>query len=58
MAERVYLQIRNQEVRRLRFEERRKLEQILLIINRKFPDNPILGVSCLSRILRRRREPA
>lgn len=37
MTEHIYLSRRNAEIRRLRFVEGKKLEQIVIIVQREFP---------------------
>lgn len=51
MSEHIYLTRRNAEIRRLRFEEHRKLEVIVVIINRLFPDQTV-DAARVSRILK------
>ena len=50
MGEHVYLRRRNDMIWNLRFEEGKKLEQIVVIVKREFPDLAV-NVGALSKVL-------
>ena len=52
MGEHVYLRRRNDLIRKLRFDEGKKLEQIVAVVKKEFPEQAVT-VGRLSKILNR-----